>query len=129
VSVGLLLDTHALIWALSAPRRLPTRLAKLLVDPETDVHLSAVSTWEIAIKAALGKIDAELPAIVQAARGAQFEELPIAVSDTVRVLSLPSIHRDPFDRLLVAQALENDLILATHDPIVARYPVPVLWDT
>jgi PIN domain nuclease of toxin-antitoxin system len=125
---GLLLDTHALIWALSAPRRLPARLASLLADPETEVHCSAVSTWEIAIKAALGKIDAELPAIVRAAREAQFDDLPIAIDDTVRVASLPRIHRDPFDRLLVAQALEHGLTLATHDPVLSRYPAPVLWD-
>jgi PIN domain nuclease of toxin-antitoxin system len=127
LSARVLLDTHALIWALSAPRRLPARVATLLADPETDVHLSAVSTWEIAIKAALGKIHAELPAIARAAREAQFDELPISVRHTLRVLSLPNIHRDPFDRLLVAQALEEDLTLVTHDPVVARYPAPILW--
>jgi PIN domain nuclease of toxin-antitoxin system len=122
-----LLDTHALIWALSNPRRLPARVVKLLTDPETDVHLSAVSTWEIAIKAALGKIDVELPAVVRAAREAQFDDLPVTVRHTVRLLSLPNVHRDPFDRLLVAQALEEDMTLVTHDPALSRYSAPVLW--
>jgi PIN domain nuclease of toxin-antitoxin system len=127
VSARVLLDTHALIWALSAPRRLPARVAKLLAEPDTDVHLSAASTWEIAIKAALGKIHADLPAIARAASEAQFDELPISVRHTVRLLSLPALHRDPFDRLLVAQALEEQLTLVTHDPLLARYPAPVLW--
>jgi PIN domain nuclease of toxin-antitoxin system len=128
VSITLLLDTHALIWALSAPRHLPRRVAKQLADPATDVHLSAVCTWEIAIKAALGKIDADLSEVIAAAHVAQFDELPVKVQHTLRVRTLPGIHRDPFDRLLVAQALEEGATLVTHDPVLSRYPVPVLWD-
>jgi PIN domain nuclease of toxin-antitoxin system len=85
----LLLDTHALVWALSGPRRLPARAAKSIRDPETDVYVSAVSTWEIAIKSALRKIDADVAAVVRAMREADFEELPLAIAHTVRLRSLP----------------------------------------
>jgi len=127
VSHRLLLDTHALIWALSGPRRLPDRVAKAVRDPENDVYVSAVGTWEIAIKSALGKIDADVAAVADGARAADFEELPVTVAHTVRLRTLPAHHRDPFDRLIVAQALVEQLTIVTHDPLIARYPVPVLW--
>jgi len=123
----LLLDTHALIWALSAPRRLPARVARIVRDPENDVYVSAVGTWEIAIKSALGKIEADVAAVARAAREADFEELPVTVAHTLRLRTLPAHHRDPFDRLLVAQALEECLTLVTHDPLIAQYPAAVLW--
>jgi PIN domain nuclease of toxin-antitoxin system len=127
VSQPLLLDTHALIWALSTPRRLPARVAAALRDPDTDVYVSAVSTWEIAIKSALGKIDADVPAIVSAARAADFDELPVTIAHTARLCVLPAHHRDPFDRLLVAQALEEHLTIVTHDRLIAAYSVARLW--
>ena len=127
MSLRLLLDTHALVWALAAPARLPARVVESLRDPRTDVHVSAVSTWEIVIKAALGKIDAELESIVRAAREADFEELPISIAHTQRVSALPPHHRDPFDRLLIAQALEERLTVVTHDRVLGAYQVPILW--
>ena len=127
MSRSLLLDTHALIWALSAPRRLPVRVATALRDPDTDLYVSAVSTWEIAIKSALGKIDADLAAMVRAARAADFDELPITIAHTERLRGLPPHHHDPFDRLLVAQALEEHLTIVTHDLRIAAYAVPRLW--
>jgi PIN domain nuclease of toxin-antitoxin system len=127
VNRPLLLDTHALVWALSAPRRLPAQVAALIRDPQTDVYVSAASTWEIAIKSALGKINADLAAIVGAARAAAFEELPITIAHTERLHALPAHHRDPFDRLLVAQALEERLTIVTHDRLIAAYSVSRLW--
>ena len=127
MSQRLLLDTHALIWALSAPRRLPARAARAVRDPENDVYVSAVGTWEIAIKSTLGKIDVDVAAIASAARAADFDELPITIAHTLRLRDLPPHHRDPFDRLLVAQALVERLVIVTHDPTVARYSAPVLW--
>src|SRR5262249_44817102 len=127
VTTRLLLDTHALLWALGDPRRLPALVVDSLRDPDNDVYVSAVSTWEIAIKAALGKLEADLAATVRALRAADFEELPITIAHTVRVRTLPDQHRDPFDRLLVAQALEDGLTIVTHDPLVAAYPVSTLW--
>jgi PIN domain nuclease of toxin-antitoxin system len=127
VSQRLLLDTHALLWALGAPRRLPARVAAALRDPDTDVYVSAVSTWEIAIKSALGKIDADLTAIVGAARAADFDELSVTIAHTARLCVLPAHHRDPFDRLLIAQALEEHLTIVTHDRRIAAYSVARLW--
>ena len=127
MSRRLLLDTYALIWALSSPSRLPARVARMLRDPENDVYASAVATWEIAIKSALGKIETDVAAVARAAREADFEELPVTLAHTARLTTLPQHHRDPFDRLLVAQAIEEDLTLVTHDPAIGRYPVPVLW--
>lgn len=123
----MLLDTHALIWALAQPRRLPDRVVADIRDPGNSVHLSAASTWEIAIKAAIGKITADVAAIAREARAAGFDELPISIAHTMRVRGLPSHHRDPFDRLLVAQALEEGLTIVTHDPAFGAYPVPTLW--
>ena len=126
MSQRLLLDTHALIWALSTPRRLPARVAAALRDPDTDVYVSAVSTWEIAIKSALGKTNADLPAIVSAARAADFDELPVTIAHTARLCVLPAHHCDPFDRLLVAQAQLEGLVLITVDDQILRYQVPHL---
>ena len=127
MTARLLLDTHALIWALSNPRRLPARVAKSIRDPETDVYVSPVSTWEIAIKATLRKIDANVADVVRGMRAASFDELPVVVAHTVRLDALPDHHRDPFDRLLVAQAIEERLTIVTHDPLIARYDVARLW--
>jgi PIN domain nuclease of toxin-antitoxin system len=127
VSQRLLLDTHALVWALSAPGRLPARVAAGIRDPGNDVFMSAVSTWEIAIKSALGRIEADLVVVVHGARDADLEELPITVAHTLRLRVLPVHHRDPFDRLLVAQAIEERLTIVSHDRVIAAYPVPVLW--
>jgi PIN domain nuclease of toxin-antitoxin system len=125
--VRLLLDTHALIWALSAPKNLPDAVARRLSDPSTVVFASAASTWEIAIKAALGKIDADLDEIIGGIRETGFTPLSITVEHTRRLSELPHHHRDPFDRILVAQALEDGLTVVTHDAILRSYPAPILW--
>jgi len=123
----LLLDTHALLWALSSPRRLPARVARAIRATETDVYVSSVATWEIAIKSMLRKIDADVGIVAKGARAAHFDELPVTIAHTLRLGLLPGHHRDPFDRLLVAQAIEERLTLVTHDPVIRRYPVSVLW--
>ncbi|MBI5506530.1 MAG: type II toxin-antitoxin system VapC family toxin [Deltaproteobacteria bacterium] len=127
MSDRLLLDTHALIWALSAPSKLPKRVVAALRDPGTVVYCSAASTWEIAIKSALGKIKADLGAVIRAAGTADFDELPITIAHTERVHTLPAHHRDPFDRILIAQALEEHLVLVTHYRLMSTYPVATLW--
>ncbi len=91
------------------------------------MYVSAVSTWEIAIKSVLGKIDADLAVIVSGAREADFDELPITIAHTERLRALPAHHRDPFDRLLVAQALEERLTIVTHDRLIGAYSVGRLW--
>jgi PIN domain nuclease of toxin-antitoxin system len=125
--VRLLLDTHALLWALSAPSRLPVRTAAALRDPSNDVFVSAASAWEIAIKAALGKLSADVDEIVRTSLEVGFEELAVTLAHARRVHSLPPRHRDPFDRMLVAQALEDGLTVVTHDAMVIAYGAPSLW--
>ena len=119
----LLLDTHLLLWALTDDRRLGAPLRKLIEDGEHEVLFSAASIWEIAIKAALGRTDfpAGPETIAQAARDTGFTELPVHADAAARVAGLPLFHRDPFDRLLVAQAMHETLRLYTVDPALPPY--------
>lgn len=119
----LLLDTHTLIWwdqgKLAAP------LVKRIKGAES-VHVSAVSAWEIAVKVALGKLVARVP-LGDVIRDYGFDELPITVEHADAVRGLPPRHRDPFDRLLVVQAVTEGLALVTRDPAFAGYPVRTIW--
>lgn len=115
----LLLDTHLLLWALAAPSRLPTRARSLIA--EGDVYVSAASIWEISIKSALGKLVADPREVLAALGPVGFTELPITGEHATRVLGLPPIHRDPFDRLLVAQALAEPMRLLTNDSALTSY--------
>ncbi len=119
----ILLDTHILIWALIEPERLAPVVRSELEDPSHDVIFSVASVWEIAIKAGLGKSDFRVAPleIVEAARDSGFVELPIGVRAALRVQTLPHHHRDPFDRLLVAQAMCEPAVLYTADPQLAPY--------
>lgn len=123
----LLLDTHLLLWAAGAPDRLSAEARSLLSDPNHVLVFSAASLWEITIKAGLGRTDFKVdPHLLR--RGLienDYEELPITSRHAVAVSGLPEIHRDPFDRILVAQALVEGLTLLTHDPLVQAYPGPV----
>ncbi|MGH7438976.1 MAG: type II toxin-antitoxin system VapC family toxin [Polyangiaceae bacterium] len=123
----LLLDTHALLWALGAPARLPDAAAKAISDPDNEVFASAASIWEIAIKAALGKVSADVDEIVDSLPEAGFDPLDVTVDHARRVRRLPPHHRDPFDRLFVAQSLEEGLVIVTRDGAFAPYKVPTLW--
>jgi len=121
--VRVLLDTHILIWALIDPNRLPSAVRSKLEDPSHEVIFSVASVWEIAIKAGLGKSDFRVAPveIVEAARESGFVELPVNVRAALRVETLPHYHRDPFDRLLVAQAMCEPAVLYTADPQLAVY--------
>jgi PIN domain nuclease of toxin-antitoxin system len=122
-----LLDTHALLWALAEPKKLPTKVSDILIDPEHSIYVSAATLWEISIKVALKKLSAKPAAIVAELDTLGFEELPVHSRHTLRLLELRAHHRDPFDRMLIAQALEEGLTLISHDPALSRYDVPVLW--
>jgi PIN domain nuclease of toxin-antitoxin system len=128
--VRLLLDTHAFLWWVTDDDRLSERAGELIADGANDVYFSAASAWEIAIKAGLGRIrfseDAWSLTPQQLERNA-FQALPIHVAHAVAVIALPDLHRDPFDRLLVAQAMTEGLTIVSGDENVARYPVPVVW--
>ena len=114
-----LLDTHLLLWALSAPARLPVAARRLIQD--ADVYVSAASIWEISIKAALGKLTADPQEGLAALEPAGFLSLPVAGVHAARVSSLPPVHRDPFDRLLVAQALVEPMRLVSTDAALRGY--------
>jgi PIN domain nuclease of toxin-antitoxin system len=119
----LLLDTHILLWALDTPARLDDKTRSLLEDPANEVLFSAASIWEIAIKARLGRADFPVRPheIAQAARDTGFLELPVWADAAARVANLPLHHRDPFDRLLVAQAMIEPMRLYTADPLLPPY--------
>lgn len=121
----LLLDTHVVLWWQTDDRRLGREARKAIATADI-VWVSAVSGWEAAIKAALGRLrlDEKFRLLVAAD---DFTELPVALTHTERLLELPPHHGDPFDRLLVAQALAERATLVTHDRALAPYGVPVIW--
>jgi PIN domain nuclease of toxin-antitoxin system len=124
-----LLDTHAFIWWDSDPSQLSARALTTLRDPATTVLLSVVSVWEMQIKSQLGKLALRLPlaqiVAEQMANGIQV--LPVSLAHVLAVDGLPTAHKDPFDRLLAAQANVEAVELVTADPTFAQYPVRVLW--
>ena len=126
----ILVDTSCWLWSLSDPERLNKKARALLSDPTQTLYLSAASSWEIAIKAALGKLQLpEPPEKYIPGRMAAFDilGLPIAHTHALRVFSLPPHHRDPFDRILVAQAQIEELSILTADRLFAMYEVEIIW--
>ena len=123
----LLLDTHLLLWASGQPERLSAEARGLLEDANNEPVFSAASLWEIAIKRGLGREDFRVePRLLR--RGLLdngYRELAIASEHAVAVESLPQLHKDPFDRMLLAQALTEGITLLTADALVAQYPGPV----
>ena len=123
----LLLDTHLLLWAAGEPEKLPPTARALIENEVNDLLFSAASLWEVAIKSGLGRGDFTLdPRLLR--RGLLdngYGELPITGEHAVAVAGLPPIHKDPFDRLLVAQSEVEGITLLTGDEIVARYPGPI----
>ena len=125
----LLLDTHAFIWWDSDPSQLSPRALSAIRDPSNEVWLSACSVWEMAIKADLGKLTLRLPLadIVAQQRANGLQIMPIIVEHSLAVIGLPPIHKDPFDRLLVAQANIEGAELVSDDSLIRKYPVRILW--
>jgi PIN domain nuclease of toxin-antitoxin system len=123
----LLLDTHLLLWAAGLPDQLPATARLLMEDPQNELLFSAASLWEIVIKRGLGRSDFQVDARVLR-RGLLdngYQELTITSEHAVSIDSLPLIHKDPFDRILVAQAMVEGITLLTADALVAQYPGPV----
>lgn len=125
----LLLDTQILLWALGARSRIPPHMREAIESRSSVVFVSAASAWEIAIKSSLGKIEisaldlTELPGFVDASG---FDELPVSSRHALGVHDLPRHHRDPFDRILIAQARADGLTLVTADPAFRAYEVQLL---
>ena len=124
-----LLDTHIFIWWIVDDPRLGRPARDAIADPANRLYLSAASTWEIMIKARLGKLALpECPeAFIDRQLGANaMEPLPITVQHTMGLKSLEDVHKDPFDRMLIAQANDEDMVLITDDPLIKKYAVRTL---
>ncbi len=123
-----LLDTHTFIWAITDERRLSPRARSLIASSE--LWWSVVSLWEAIQKAQVGKLSLPLPAgpfLTGELRSNHVRLLPVSLSHVLRVEELPLHHRDPFDRLLIAQSIEEKWPIITADPLFERYPVDVIW--
>ena len=123
----LLLDTHLLLWAAGQPERLSSAARTLIADAQNELLFSSASIWEVSIKRGLGRADFRVdPRLLR--RGLLdngYGEVPITSEHATSLDSLPPIHKDPFDRILVAQAMVEGITLLTTDPLVAQYPGPV----
>jgi PIN domain nuclease of toxin-antitoxin system len=123
----LLLDTHLLLWAAGAPERLSEQAHRMIADPDNALWFSAASLWEITIKRGLGRADFRVePHLFR--RGLLnngYVELPITSQHAIATEHLPPLHKDPFDRLIIAQAETEGALLLTADEVVARYPGPI----
>ena len=125
----ILLDTHVFLWYISADPQLPVAFRDAIRDPANEVYLSVASVWEAVIKYHLGKLPLPAPPadyLPQKRDAHGIASLSIDEGAMSHLASLPPLHRDPFDRLLVAQALQHGLTVATIDPEIAAYPVPLL---
>lgn len=126
----LLVDTHALLWAIGSPEKLSHRARETLVSPDNQVAFSTVSLWEIAIKVSLGRLELDpgwRDAIESGRRHLRARWLLLEPGHCGRVASLPWRHRDPFDRMLVAQAISEGMTLLSRDQVLNEYAVDVLW--
>lgn len=123
----LLLDTHLLLWAAGEPDKLSDEALRLIEASENELFFSAASLWEIAIKSSLGRSDFVVDARVLR-RGLLdngYSELPVVSEHAVAIIGLPAIHKDPFDRMLIAQAMIEGITLLTADEIIAQYAGPI----
>jgi PIN domain nuclease of toxin-antitoxin system len=126
----LIFDTHAFIWWDSAPANLPAAVLAHCQDPANKLLFSVVSAWEMQIKSHLGKLKLNLALgdIIESQRQTNhIEILPISLEHVLALEALPDHHKDPFDRLLVAQALVEDAALISNDPIIQQYPAKLIW--
>lgn len=125
--MNLLLDTHVILWAAYEPHRLSARANDLLMDQANNLHYSVASLWEVAIKSSLGRsdftVDVEALRIGLLSNG--YQELAVEAAHVLRLPTLPSIHADPFDRILVSQAMAEGYVLLTQDSKVIAYGGPV----
>ena len=119
----ILLDTHLLLWAAASSKRLPAEVRDLLEDDSNEAYFSAASIWEVAIKSALRRQDfkVDLAALEKALPAMGLIELRVSAAHAAGVARLPRIHRDPFDRLLVAQSIAEPLTLFSNDAVLERY--------
>ena len=125
--MNLLLDTHVLLWAAGHPEKFTAAARAMLSDPLNELLFSAASLWEVAIKRGLGRADfrADPRLLRRGLLDNGYRELPITSEHAVAVAGLPAIHKEPFDRILVAQSMVENIALLTVEPLVAQYPGPI----
>ncbi|MGA7179633.1 MAG: type II toxin-antitoxin system VapC family toxin [Thiobacillaceae bacterium] len=121
-----MLDTRIFVWWLASDRKLPKAAEPIILDPANEIHVSAGSVWEITVKSGLGQIQVDPALVVAAIAESGFQELPVTSRHAIEVATLPKHHRDPFDRLLVAQSRIEPMHLLTHDRQLAAYGSTVL---
>jgi PIN domain nuclease of toxin-antitoxin system len=123
----LLLDTHFLLWVANSPNRIPKAAQEMIASLDNEVYFSVVSLWEIVQKTQLDRSDFQVDtrALRTALLKAGYLELSVSSHHVFQLLSLPRIHKDPFDRLLISQALSESMLLLTLDAVVSQYPAPV----
>ena len=121
-----MLDTHALIWALEGSRRLSAVARRVIENARNEVLVSAVSAWEIAIKRSMGRLRAP-DDLIEAVDDVGFIRRPLGFAEALRLETLPHHHADPFDRMLIAHALEEGVPIVTRDEQIARYQVQIIW--
>jgi PIN domain nuclease of toxin-antitoxin system len=122
----LLLDTHILLWWLNDDEKLPKKAHQLISHADNDIYVSHISLWEIQIKVMTGKLHADLKAIIEQLPVNDFLELSSHVNHFIALSQLPSYHQDPFDRMLIAQAISEPLHLLTHDKNVSLYSESII---
>lgn len=122
-----LLDTHILIWSLQDNERLSYQVRELINDANNEIYVSAASIWEIAIKSSLDKLNLSVDEIVKTLHHSDYFQLPITFSHTAKTARLPYHHNDPFDRVLIAQALVEELTFITHDDKIKQYDISLLF--
>jgi len=122
----ILLDTHVMLWWLADDKQLGIQARDLIADPGNDILLSVASLWEIAVKIRVGKLQADVAEVADAIARDGFTLLPISLASLRELMGLPMHHRDPFDHLLIAQAISEQAALLSEDQNIAKYPVQVL---
>jgi PIN domain nuclease of toxin-antitoxin system len=128
--VKLLLDTCTFLWLIKGREELSPKAVEVFTDPKNEVYLSSVSAWEINVKYRLGKLSLPLSPdkfIPKERKRHMITRLDLSEQDTFLLLKLPNLHKDPFDRMLLCQAIEHSLTILTPDPLVTQYPIRSLW--
>lgn len=128
--MNILLDTCTFLWIISEGRELSTTAKALFVDPDNSIYLSSASAWEISIKYALKKLPLPEPPkffVPDQREKHAVESLPIDEASTLHLNQLPPLHRDPFDRILVCQAIEHSMIMLSPDTAISQYPIKCVW--
>lgn len=125
-----ILDTHTFLWAISEPDKLSEKIVDILENSENEIYTSIVNVWEICIKYSIGKLELKKEPekfLINEIIDANFKILEIKISHIFKMTHLPEIHKDPFDRLLIAQSLDENIPLLTNDPIIKKYKSKIIW--